>query len=65
MDSTLISTLAGGGMVVVTALRHFSIAAYQNGKRDQKLASLQGELTEHKGYNPIRAHGNGAARKEA
>ncbi len=31
-----------------------------------KVASIQGELQEHKGLNPYRAHGNGPARsKEA
>lgn len=59
MDGNALSVIAASATVIITAVVHIGISAYQNGKRDARLSSLQHELTEHKGYSVTRAHGNG------
>lgn len=64
MEAGIITAIAAIITVMVTATVHISISSYRDGKRDQKVASIQGELQEHKRLNPYRAHGNEPTRSK-
>jgi hypothetical protein len=62
-NQTLIPIVLSVLTVLMTAAVHISISARREGRIEQKLDSLQSEITEHKGLPIPRAHAqNGGPR---
>ena len=69
MELSILISLSGAVFsllgIVATAFWHISIASRNYGQMDQRVKSLQNEVTEHKAYPAYRGHApNGGPRPD-